>query len=93
MLYQASPYAIAIWLAAGAFCGWLEARRVDAHGAWLGLNILIAVLGAIAAGIFFKWIGELGPPWQGPIYSGFIGAAIALVVVSPLLRRLRARPD
>jgi len=51
------------------------------------LNIVIGVTGAIAAGIVFKSVGELGPAWQGPIYSGFIGAAIAIVLASPILQR------
>ena len=80
-------YSIAVWLLSGALCGWLEARRTDASQGRLMLNIVIGVTGAIAAGIVFKSVGELGPPWQGPIYSGFIGAAISIVLASPILQR------
>jgi uncharacterized membrane protein YeaQ/YmgE (transglycosylase-associated protein family) len=85
-------YAIAVWLLSGALCGWLEARRTDAGQGRLMLNMVIGVAGAVVAGIVFKSVGELGPPWQGPIYSGFIGAAIAIVLASPILQRFAKSP-
>ena len=84
MLSQISLYAVAVWCVVGVLCGWLETLRSHGH---LYANILIGVAGAAAAGIIFKWVGgELGLPWQAPIYSAFIGAAIAIVLLSPILR-------
>ena len=81
-------YALAVWILIGAFCGWLETRRAAGND-WLVANIMIGSLGAIIAGVIFKNIGELGPPWQGPIYSAFIGAAISITIVSYVLKRVR----
>jgi uncharacterized membrane protein YeaQ/YmgE (transglycosylase-associated protein family) len=80
-------YSVGVWFLIGALCGWLESRRTEAGQGRLILNIVICIAGAIAAGIVFKSVGELGPPWQGPIYSGFIGGAIAIVLASPILQR------
>jgi uncharacterized membrane protein YeaQ/YmgE (transglycosylase-associated protein family) len=86
MLGQVSIYAVAVWCGVGILCGWLETLR--SHDRLIA-NILICVAGAAMAGIVFKWIGgELGPPWQAPFYSAFIGAAIAIVLVSPVLRHI-----
>ncbi len=81
-------YALFIWLAAGALCGWLETRRLP-DGLHFTANLTIGIAGAVLAGIFFKAMGELGPAWQGPIYSGFIGAAVLLAALGPLLRRFK----
>lgn len=86
MLGQVSLYAIAVWCVVGALCGWLETLRSHDR---LVANILICIAGAAAAGIMIKWIGgELGPPWQAPIYSAFIGAAIASVLASSIMRHM-----
>ena len=81
-------YALAVWIMVGAFCGWLETRRAAGNGR-LAPNIIIGTFGAFIAGVIFKNIGELGPPWQGPIYSAFIGAAISIAAISSLLKRVR----
>jgi uncharacterized membrane protein YeaQ/YmgE (transglycosylase-associated protein family) len=89
MLGQVSIYAVAVWCGVGLLCGWLETLREGGGKDRLIVNIVICVAGAATAGLVFKWInGELGPPTQAPFYSAFIGAAIAVVLVSPILRRL-----
>lgn len=88
MLGQVGIYSIAVWVVVGALCGWLESRRNEAGKDRLMLNMLTGVIGAAAGGLVFKWVGELGPPWQAPFYSAFIGAAIAIVLVAPILRRI-----
>jgi uncharacterized membrane protein YeaQ/YmgE (transglycosylase-associated protein family) len=89
MLSQLSIYSVAVWCGVGVLCGWLEMLRDRNGRKHLVANIVICVAGAATAGVVFKWInGELGPPSQAPFYSAFIGAAIAIVLVSPILRRL-----
>ncbi len=84
MLGQVTIYAVAVWFVVGGLCGWLETLRTHHH---LFANILVCTAGAAAAGIIFKAVGgELGLPWQAPIYSAFIGAAIAIVLISPVMR-------
>jgi uncharacterized membrane protein YeaQ/YmgE (transglycosylase-associated protein family) len=82
-------YSVAVWVGVGILCGWLESLR-DADGKnRLIANMLICVAGAAIAGVVFKRINaELGPPSQAPFYSAFIGAAIAIVIVAPLLKRI-----
>ena len=88
MLSQVSIYSVAVWCGVGLLCGWLETLRDRDGRNHLIANIVICVAGAATAGVVFKWInGELGPPSQAPFYSAFIGAAIAIVLVSPILRR------
>ncbi len=79
---------IAIWLAVGAVCGWLEKSRVGAArlpdaGYWLG-----GAIGACLAGMFFLRWGELVPgnPVLAPLVSGVVGAAISLTILSLALK-------
>ena len=89
MLGNVSIYSLAVWCGVGILCGWLETLRDREGKNRLIANILICVAGAATAGVVFKWInGELGPPSQAPFYSAFIGAAIAVVILSPVLQRL-----
>jgi uncharacterized membrane protein YeaQ/YmgE (transglycosylase-associated protein family) len=89
MLGQVSIYSVAVWVGVGLLCGWLETLREGAGNDRLIANIVVCVAGAATAGVVFKWInGELGPPSQAPFYSAFIGAAIAAVLISPILRRV-----
>ena len=79
---------IAIWLAVGAVCGWLETLRVGDSGLPGRANWLVGAAGACSAGMFFlKW-GELVPnsPVLAPLVSGVVGASISLTILGLVLK-------
>ncbi len=75
---------VAIWLAVGAVCGWLETQRIGSAGLSHQVNWFAGALGACLGGMFFLRWGELVPnnPVLAPLVSGIVGASIALTVVS-----------
>lgn len=82
---------IAIWLAVGAVCGWLETLRLGALGLPAPVNWLVGAVGACSAGMFFlKW-GELVPNnvVLAPFVSGVVGASISLTILGLALKASR----
>jgi uncharacterized membrane protein YeaQ/YmgE (transglycosylase-associated protein family) len=71
----------------GAIAGWLAGKIV--HGAGFGLigNIVIGIIGALAASFLLPALGvSLGVGWVRDIVNATIGAVVVLVILS-LVRR------
>ena len=79
---------IIVWLIVGGVCGWLASliMRTDAQQGII-LNIVVGIVGAILAGIFFGNRISAGNSFNftGFVYS-LIGAVILLAIVN-LIRR------
>jgi|GEM_PF-5054141 len=82
---------IAIWLAVGGVCGWLETLRVGETGLPDAVYWLAGAAGACLAGMFFLRWGELvpGSPVLAPLVSGVVGASIAITALSLALKLRR----
>jgi uncharacterized membrane protein YeaQ/YmgE (transglycosylase-associated protein family) len=71
----------------GAIAGWLAGKIV--HGAGFGLigNIVVGIIGALAASFLLPALGvSLGAGWVRDIVNATIGAVVVLVILS-LVRR------
>lgn len=81
---------IAVWLAVGGVCGWLETLRVKERVLPDAAYWLTGAAGACLAGLFFLRWGELvpGSPLLAPLVSGIVGASIAITALS-LASKLR----
>jgi uncharacterized membrane protein YeaQ/YmgE (transglycosylase-associated protein family) len=77
------------WIAAlliGAIAGWL-AEKVTASNMGIITNVILGIVGAGIATWLFGLMGIRvgGPPWLAYLISGFVGAAL-LIIVTRLLR-------
>lgn len=93
MIMSVPLISIAVWLLVGSACGWLESERVPTGAQMRVANMVIGVVGAVAAGMFFLSWGELVPrsPLLGPLASGLVGAGISLSVSGTAARLLARR--
>lgn len=93
MIMSVPLISIAVWLAVGSACGWLESERVPTSQQMRAANMVIGVAGAVAAGLFFLSWGELVPrsPLLGPLASGLVGAGISLSISGAAISLLSRR--
>ena len=84
-----------LWIAMGAFVGWLASLAMKADGS-MGtlLNIVVGILGAAVGGAVFRAFGFSGANINDGIslYSvvvSFIGAVIVIALVQLIRRTVR----
>lgn len=78
---------IIIFLIVGGIAGWLAGLLMKGRGFGIVGNIIVGVVGAVAAGYLLPMAGILiGAGIVGQIINAFIGAVIVLAIISLIKR-------
>lgn len=71
-----------IFLAVGAFAGWLAGIIIKGRGFGLIGNIIVGIVGAVLGGFVFGFLGITTGGLLGSIIMATIGAVILLYTIS-----------
>jgi len=86
------PISVGIWLVIGVILGWLSSRIIMGGGLGLVWDIIVGIVGAVAAGYVLPTLGVYtGGGFIAAIVNAIIGAMIFLVIVR--LGKLMLTPD
>ena len=70
-----------IFLAIGAFSGWLAGTLMKGRGFGLLGNIVVGVIGAVLGGFVFNFLGIAAGGLIGAIFTATAGAALLLFII------------
>tara|TARA_R110000744_G_scaffold111245_1_gene209506 strand:- start:237 stop:488 length:252 start_codon:yes stop_codon:yes gene_type:complete len=70
-----------IFLAIGAFAGWLAGTLMKGRGFGLLGNIVVGVIGAVLGGFVFNFLGISAGGLIGAIVTATAGAALLLFII------------
>ena len=81
------PVRIIVWLAIGAFSGWLAGQIVKGHGFGTLGNVVVGIVGAFLGGWLFNQFGaSAGGGLIGSVITAVIGAVVLLFAIG-LIRK------
>ena len=72
---------IIIFLALGAFTGWIAGLIMKGGGFGLIVNIIVGIVGAMIGGWVFSFIDSESTSLIGSMYTAVVGAVILLVII------------
>jgi len=82
---MSSLIAVLVFLAIGAFAGWLAGQLFRGSGFGLLWNIIIGIVGGVIGGwLFGSFFGE---GWLGGIITAVLGAIILLWIASMIKKK------
>ncbi len=82
------PIGVLIWLAVGAFSGWLAGQLVKGYGFGLLGNIVVGIVGAFLGGWLFSQFGaSAGSGLLGSIVTSVLGGVVLLFLIG-LVRKV-----
>ena len=73
---------IIAFLVVGLIAGWLAAQAVSGRGYGLAGDVTVGIVGALAGGSLFRWLGDSVPyGFPGALLTAFAGAVVLLALL------------
>ena len=87
------PYTVLVWAVIGLVAGFLASKLMLGHGMGLLGDVVVGIIGALAAGLLASAFGVTfnipGHPIVSEIVLAFLGAMVLLLIVRMLRPRRR----